>query len=104
MNPTTLAQELTDAYARRAIVTAPSSRDGGIVACRLNHRVPDVWAGPPEGVLPRLGRGPCQDERCGQAAAGLRIQHLLLAEIRPLEQFGRQDDFCAARRRLADKG
>ena len=30
MNPTTLAQELTDAYARRAIVTAPSSRDGGI--------------------------------------------------------------------------
>jgi 2-oxo-3-hexenedioate decarboxylase len=29
-DPTTLAQELTDAYARKAIVTAPSTRDGGI--------------------------------------------------------------------------
>ena len=30
MNPQTLARELTDAYAARAIVPAPSSRDGGI--------------------------------------------------------------------------
>lgn len=31
-----------------------ASRDGGVVACRLNHCLPDVWAGPPEGELLRV--------------------------------------------------
>jgi dipeptidyl aminopeptidase/acylaminoacyl peptidase len=31
-----------------------ASRDGGVVTCRLNHRLPDVWAGPPDGELRRL--------------------------------------------------
>jgi dipeptidyl aminopeptidase/acylaminoacyl peptidase len=30
------------------------SRDGGVVACRLSHGVPDVWAGPPDGELLRV--------------------------------------------------
>jgi acetyl esterase/lipase len=31
-----------------------ASRDGRVVACALHHRVPDVWAGPPEGKLLRV--------------------------------------------------
>ena len=64
-----------------------ASRDGGVVACRLNHRLPDVWAGPPDGELLRVSDlapeladvewGP-QERLAWRAPDGLELDGLLI--------------------------
>jgi dipeptidyl aminopeptidase/acylaminoacyl peptidase len=64
-----------------------ASRDGGVVACRLSHRLPDVWAGPPEGELLRVSDlapeladvewGP-QERLAWRAPDGLELDGLLI--------------------------
>jgi dipeptidyl aminopeptidase/acylaminoacyl peptidase len=64
-----------------------ASRDGGVVACRLNDGLPDVWAGPPDGDLLRLSElapelagvewGP-QERLAWRAPDGLELDGLLI--------------------------
>ena len=64
-----------------------ASRDGGVVACRLNHRLPDVWAGTPDGELLRVSDlapelvdvewGP-QERLAWHAPDGLELDGLLI--------------------------
>lgn len=64
-----------------------ASHGGGVVACRLNHSVPDVWAGPPDGELLRVSDlapeladvkwGP-QERLAWRAPDGLELDGLLI--------------------------
>jgi dipeptidyl aminopeptidase/acylaminoacyl peptidase len=64
-----------------------ASPDGGVVACRLDHGLPNVWAGPPDGELVRVSDlapelagvewGP-QERLAWRAPDGLELDGLLI--------------------------